>query len=85
MEMKPHDLNNLVIAAFPAREQVVEIEHVYQTEGVFAAMAACDSVTVGWRLGCNDWPEVGQRWLVRLLGFDVATGTLIAQALMREE
>lgn len=83
MEMNQHDLNNSVVAVFPATEKVVELDYVYETDGMYAAMAEQGAVTVGWRLCCNDYPEVGQRWLIRILGFDVATGIWIAQALMR--
>jgi hypothetical protein len=73
-----------VAVIMPAQERVVTLEHVATIDGCFAAIADDGQLNVGWLHSCNDFPEVGQQWLVRVLGIDLPTGVLIAHALMRE-
>ena len=80
MGMNHNDLNECKVT-----QSYVTLEEVTIADGVFYAMADSGRVCVVWRRGCNDWPEVGQRWEVRILGSDVASGIMSAQALIRAD
>lgn len=73
-----------VAVIMPAAEQVVTLEHVSIEAGMFVALADGGRLNIGWLHGCNDFPEVGQQWFVRVLGIDLPTGVQLAHALMRE-
>lgn len=79
----------------PPHEAIVKIDNVRREDGFFTAAATlCNSlvaggvsssrVQIGWITGCNDWPEAGQHWMIRVLGYDHPSGTWLAHALIRE-
>jgi hypothetical protein len=80
------DLIGDLAVLLPAVELEVSLQTVFQEEGVFMATADHQGqrIQVGWICRCNDHPEVGQVWLVRVLGYDKPSKIWLAYALIRE-
>lgn len=75
----------------PTKETVVRIRHVAIEWGMHVALAFMDRpigssnrVQIGWNPFCNDVPQNGQDWSIRVLGYDIPSDTWIAMALMRQ-